>query len=53
MCEARLKVLEELVFRREGFYPGVKAILEESSQNALAVSSESWQNSSKSIRILL
>lgn len=34
-CEARLKVLEELVFRREGFYPGVKAILEESSQKRL------------------
>ncbi len=34
--EARLKVLEELVFKREGFYPGVKAVLEESSKGRLS-----------------
>ena len=34
--EARLKVLEELIFKREGFYPGVKAILTEKSQGKLS-----------------
>ncbi len=30
--EARLKALEELILKREGFYPGVKAILDEKSK---------------------
>ncbi|MEG2148341.1 MAG: chromosome segregation protein SMC [Clostridiales bacterium] len=33
--EARLKILEELIFKREGFYPGVKAVLEEKSRGKL------------------
>lgn len=30
--EARLKVLEELTLKREGFYPGVRAVLERKNQ---------------------
>jgi chromosome segregation protein len=32
--EARLKVLEELTLKREGFYPGVRAVLERKSAGA-------------------
>ncbi|MBQ1252395.1 MAG: chromosome segregation protein SMC [Firmicutes bacterium] len=31
--EARLKVLEELTLKREGFYPGVRAVLERKAKN--------------------
>ncbi len=32
--EARLKVLEELMLKREGFYPGVRAVLERKAKGA-------------------
>lgn len=34
--EARLKVLEELILKREGFYPGVKAVLDEKSKGSFS-----------------
>lgn len=34
--EARLKVLEELILKREGFYPGVKAVLDEKSRGGFS-----------------
>lgn len=33
--EARLKVLEELILKREGFYPGVRGVLEEKGKGRL------------------
>lgn len=33
--ESRLRTLEELVLRREGFYPGVKGVLEEKARGGL------------------
>lgn len=34
--EARLKILEELTLKREGFYPGVRAVLERKSRGGYA-----------------